>query len=393
MQVQLSAHYSENGLNRALHCYHFPDDYSNRTDLLLLSIRYIFMYGLSRARYYRGQIPTRDKLIQKCIELFYNFRRNGNRQAMNEIADIVYMYAPDNNLNLLDIIREDEEKLNPQYNVNHLQRIHNEVKNQVNPNRVNLNRNNPNRNNLINEEKKVERKINITKSIYSDSQNVHDSSINTSVLKVLKNLYEKYSSILESYSIRNNMSIDNYKELVINKIKSFLISKYFSEQKLIEDSINYVNINFTKFGENELTLRDAIISVWLFVTSHKYRDELEKRFLEELKEMKGYCTTGHIARFMNVIQGYTDDEKLCIRISNREQISNVIKQYLTNELANCIDEDVIDGLLTPNDAYKEFIKNRIASKIESWRKEYGEIINVSMNNIVNAFAGTNIYDV
>ena len=47
--------------------------------------------------------------------------------------------------------------------------------------------------------------------------------------------------------------------------------------------------------------------------------------------MTKYCTTGHLSRLINVLQGYTDDKKLSIVISDEQQIKAVIYNYLDTE--------------------------------------------------------------
>jgi hypothetical protein len=391
MEFTLTTSFSKNGLNRALHCYLFPEDYGNKNNLILLSIRYIFMYGYQRSNFMRGYTPTRESLIQKCIQFFHKFRQTGDRTSMYEIADILNTFEPNNDINLLDIIREDDDKKNEIYYYQN-NRIVNERK--INHNRINHNR--INHNNYINENENnntINNNIPIisVKTVYSDSQNVHDSSINSSVIKVLNNLYSRYGKILDTYASNMNISLDNYKKLVIDKIKSFLKSKFSNKSILIDESIDYINRNIAKFGNNEYTLGDAIICLWLYITAHKNRDELQIRLLEELNEMKGFCTTGHIARLMNVIQGYTDDENLCIRISNREQIRSVIQNYLNTELSNCDNDEVMDGFITGNEVFKEFIKTKVNNKLPDWTKEYGNDIVLFRDNIVNTFAGCKIY--
>ena len=42
---------------------------------------------------------------------------------------------------------------------------------------------------------------------------------------------------------------------------------------------------------------------------------------------------------------FTEDENLCIKISNNEQFKSVIQQYLNLVISSCKDEEIIDGML------------------------------------------------
>jgi hypothetical protein len=46
--------------------------------------------------------------------------------------------------------------------------------------------------------------------------------------------------------------------------------------------------------------------LWTFIKTHVERDELTRRFAEELAEGRGMCSNGKMARLVNVVQGYDD---------------------------------------------------------------------------------------
>jgi len=347
MEQQISSFFSRQGLAHAMNIYNFPQDYVSRPKFRTLALRYLFQY-----RNKDRNCPTVQNLVETAVKMFHELESPANRC---EIADIVHTFSPDSSHKLLE----------------HLRR----------------------------ETKTVETKtpgLPPSTSVYEDSQNVHNSKINQTVIKVTETLYNQAENIinLKGVSKEENYS---HKNTCLQEIKNFLVNKYPEKSSLLEDSIEYIRSSTASFGTNFLSMTDALLSLWIWIQSQKADviDELESRLLEELKEMNGLCTTGHLSRLMNVIQGFTEDENLCIRISNIEQCSSVVKKYLTKELMECTDPDVMDGMTSDNvqacQKYIFFLRKKIANKLLEWKKEYGNDMLENIVTIVNGFAGKEIY--
>jgi len=320
MEKQLLQKYSMQGLVHAINIYNFPEDYPN-IKYRILSIRYLLMYYKECPRI----CPSKKEILQYAETLFNNRINNRDISELNEIADIVNQHGNDSTL--LDRIRDYEQP-------------------------------------------KVE-----IKTVYNDSQNVHNSTINQSVLKIAKNLYLKYGK-----------QIKNREDVLMDDIRSLMIQIFPEDLEIILESFSYLNENFSTFGI-DITLQQVFICLWLWISEDNYREELQKRLLEELKEMKGQCTTGHLARLINVIQGFTEDEKMLIKISNVDQINSVVRQYLNKCLIDCKDEKVIEGLIDHNDSFIVFIKSKIRDKLSYWVVDYGKEILLCIPDIVNNFVG------
>lgn len=317
MERQLLQKYSIQCLVHAVNIYNFPQDYPN-INHQILSIRYLLMYREECPRI----CPKKRDILQYAETIFNNNIENRN---VNEIADIVNEYGNDNTL--LNRLRQHEQP-------------------------------------------KV-----ITKTVYNDSQNVHNSTINQSVIKITKNLFSKYRKKFE-----------NKEDIFMDNIKNILIQTFPEDLEIILESIDYLKKNFATFGI-DITLQQVFISIWLWISEDKYREELQIRLVEELKDMKGQCTTGHLSRLINVIQGFTEDEKLLIKISSNDQINSVVRQYLNKCLIDCKDEKVIDGMIEHNKDFVVFVKLKIKEKLSEWIKDYGKEILIIIPDIVNDFVG------
>ena len=280
----MGSYYTLEGMSLALSIYNFPDDYSKRPYIKTKALRYIFTHR----KKYGYKAPSLKQLLHFSNTLFDQFHRQNDIDSMREVADIVHQYIPTSNF--LDRIRQLENEEIP--TITHV------AETRISPKQ--------------------------TKTVYADSQNVHNTKINQSVIKILTHLYNKYKDIIDIPHI-------NHKSSLISTISDFLTSKYPLKKDLILHFIKYIKESTANFSNQNLSMIDAFLSLWLWIKDNKDKEELELRLLEEMKEMKGHCTTGHLARLMNVIQGFTDDENLSIRISDKEQCTSVVKQYLTSD--------------------------------------------------------------
>jgi len=145
------------------------------------------------------------------------------------------------------------------------------------------------------------------------------------------------------------------------------------------------------FGNNMVSLLDVFLALCLWISDSPSKVDLELRLFDEIKEMEGQCSTGHLARFVNVMQGFTDDPELCIRISSKDQCISVVRTHLNRKLSECKDENVIDGMLDGSQAYIRFLRKCVSEKIVEWVKEYGKEILDFLPGVVNKFAGTVVF--
>lgn len=353
MELQLKSWYTPQGLAHALNIVRFPEDYTNKNNLRVTALRYLFE---NRHRDPR-RCPNINELCRKSEQMFEEFVRQRDMPSANEIADIISHYAPVNRIRLLNRLREIEEERQ---------------------NRIVI-RNKP-----------------IKKTVYDDSQNVHNTKVNKSVLQSSQTLYDKYRHVLELEKLPylsdddNNKRIGRHKDDCLIQIRDEIIKKYPDKTKLIRDGFHYIKTNVGTFGIG-ITLQDTLLAVWLWIQEHEHKAELEKRLLEELKEMHGYCSTGHLARIVNIIQGFTEEKELLVRISENEQYNAVIRQYLNKVLSSCQDEEIIDGMTEGSDKFKNYVRNKISDILLTWIDDYGKEILEYIPDIVNDYTKIEIF--
>lgn len=326
----LQNRYTDQAVVHAINIIRFPKEHN--PSLYIPSLKYILNYK-NRAR----QI-FKDSELFSCCRVIFDLCYSSHRQIARDLAD--FLFHTYQNDSLINRMRDLEQ------------------------------------------ERKTARKA-VKNTIYADSQNVHNSKINASVIESAYHICSKY--IIDDVS------------LYLENIKTILISKFPTQTQLIKSSLDYISINTSYFVFNkengtptvQITLLKLFVCVWLWILESPHREELEKRLMEELKQMNGQCSTGHLARLVNVIQGFTEDEKLCIKISEKDRMNSIIRNFLTKELEKCTDENVIDGLLNKNIQYQEYIRKLILSKLNKdwveWKKE-------DVFEIVNTFSEIKIFN-
>jgi len=197
-------------------------------------------------------------------------------------------------------------------------------------------------------------------TIYQDTQNVHNNDINNSILNVSVNLLQ--ISKPENYDI----------ESIVKEL-----SKYEADTKKLEtikDTLCKLYINTSRFTlkENSFSLHDVFASLWTYILSHKHREELILRLIEELLEMSEYCSTGYLSRLINVIQGFTDDESLQVKILEKTRIKAVIFNILDKYFMNRMDSpDIFD--IRNLFSFLDMVKSAINENISDLYKENGNI--------------------
>jgi hypothetical protein len=351
MNTQLNPRYfTEQGLVHALNVFNFPEDHDSRK--CGLAFRYLFVHSESIPR----RRPSQRQIAQKLVRIFEeNLTHDGDRQLMYEIADILSTHISGREgRRLINRLREFDERERRAMIV-----LHQEQRTVVDVPQAA-----------------------IEKTVYADTQNVHNTKVNQSVLNATKTLYKKYEVFLKS----------DHRGEILENIQQILMSKYPQKTELIRKSIKYIKQSVATFRIG-ITLADAFKSVWLWIVEHEHSEELHIRLMEELKEMKGFCTTGHLARIVNVIQGFTEEKELVVTISDVDQCNAVVRHFLSKQLAECQDESVIDGMTDGTPEYINFLKQTVETQIPKWEKEYGEDFTKYVPSIVNEFAHVTVYKI
>ena len=359
MEVALR-YYSNQGTAKALGIYNFPEDYKTRPKIRLSALRYLFAHRNT----YKGNCPTPEQLKLRSQEMLDEIKTHRDIESLRELADIYTQYIPEGSDAVLDYLREIDDR--PQTPPEPIAVV-------------------DGREILV---------VNITptvglRTVYNDNQNVHNTDINKSVVKAANKLYIMYREMLEIESEPDK--IQQYKTEILRGIIGNLKLRYQQHKEGLEDLYMYMSESSAVFGDNMVSLQDVFLALCLWINDNPAKLDLELRLFDEMKEMEGQCSTGHLARFVNVVQGFTDDPELCIRISSKDQCISVVRAHLNRRLAECKDEKVIDGMMSGDLAYIKFLRKCVSEKIIVWGNEYGKEILEFLPGVVNKFAGVEVF--
>jgi hypothetical protein len=193
-------------------------------------------------------------------------------------------------------------------------------------------------------------------NIYNDSQNAHNTEINKSVLKVSSNL------------IKQEGQGDFDAEEVFNELMRISPENVDTFMKVFE-RLSIDTSRFT-YGQNKFSMRMVVANLWSYICHSQYSTELKNRLIEEMVAMASYCTTGHLSRFVSVIQGYTNDEELLIRMSDFDSLKGKITYYLNKALENA-PEDVSDSMIgSEQGIFLRYIETLMKPKAAEIFREY-----------------------
>jgi len=143
--------------------------------------------------------------------------------------------------------------------------------------------------------------INNGNTIYTDTQNVHSSSIQKSIRDSINNLMNAY--VLDYPLTYLDCS-------VLTQQTKEIITEYLD----CNDIHTMLNITFKELF-TAVVIEMESLSIDLQI-------EIQKRLNEEMQESECKCFTGRISRLVNCLSGYSD--KVKIQISEGEEISNII---------------------------------------------------------------------
>jgi hypothetical protein len=138
-------------------------------------------------------------------------------------------------------------------------------------------------------------------TIYTDTQNVHSSSIQQSIRDSINNLMNAF---IVDYSL-------TYLDWpVLNQKTKEIITEYMD----CNDIHTMLNITF----------KELFIAVVIEMESLSpdLQIEIQKRLNEEMQDSECKCFTGRISRLVNCLSGYSD--KVKIQITENEEINNII---------------------------------------------------------------------
>ena len=168
---------------------------------------------------------------------------------------------------------------------------------------------------------RLNRRINDNNKVYSDGQNIHNSTIQKSFRNSLGNLLKD----------KNVLSLD--------KCKKHILECNELDEQVKRELLNYCDDN-TEHSVYLVKFDEVFQYVISRIIKHPESSEMFKILNEEIKDTICKCFTGRMTRLVNVLNGFYDD--ISIQIGSNEQISNIIimlkEKYEGDELVKQVRE-------------------------------------------------------
>lgn len=165
------------------------------------------------------------------------------------------------------------------------------------------------------------------RTLFDNSQNVHVTEIEQSVLESLEKLRDQ--------PIPPNLNFNQIEREILSMVKQEKKKqknsdrKYEREERIIL-ALNRIYADRAIYGKYNDSLQRVLIMVWSYIQDQTENNaEMLNRLLQELEEMSGTCSSGFISRLINAISGFGDFN---IRISWRDQIVGNLSGRLSAEI-------------------------------------------------------------
>lgn len=156
--------------------------------------------------------------------------------------------------------------------------------------------------------------------VFNDKQNVHNNTISYSVRSILRNL------------IKDDLKINKKYPVQLEDIHKYIIDKNNANNNKYIMTLNRILLDPSKYEGKSLL--DILIIVWRKIQTFEdnIKEDLYKRFFEELDDMEESCSSGHLSRLINILSGYISEEEYELRIDPRDALRAAIFGRLNAEL-------------------------------------------------------------
>jgi len=168
-------------------------------------------------------------------------------------------------------------------------------------------------------------------NIFKNKQNVHNRHIEQSVQQIVDRLVAYHPKDKRTYIFKD------IKDTILKSIEE----KDLKEK--VEGSLIRISLDRAVYGNSNVTLITILLKVWTYIQDSPFKEELEKRLVEELNESNSKCSTGFASRLVNVLSGF--DESMTISIGFDDQIASNLEARLNNKIREIASEEYMDKVL------------------------------------------------
>ena len=142
----------------------------------------------------------------------------------------------------------------------------------------------------------------VERTIHEDGQSVHNSEINASVLDAAAALTHGYRS----------GGVSNFDRTLLADLPD-------DQRHKVEASLHRIATDASTF-KHGTTLFGVMQSLQSYISQSPHKEELNKRLVQELADMSSTCASGHLARLVNVTQGFEGAPQQKIKMCLKDEV-------------------------------------------------------------------------
>lgn len=209
---------------------------------------------------------------------------------------------------------------------------------------------------------------NTFKTIYNNKENVHTSTINKTAINTITIIIEDVNKMFKKEDIW--ILTENTLQHLIEKYPPNQIKSQIDNATKAYNRIMYLdNALYTAYNFN---LKNIMNYVWTFINnSNKVSNkvELEKRLIEEMREMNNTCSSGYLTRFANIFSGFLENGGVFIGWD--EQILSIFYGKVNLAITSSLNKDLI-------------LENLIETENENDKQEFQKLLRTILPNIIES---------
>lgn len=170
-------------------------------------------------------------------------------------------------------------------------------------------------------------------NIFKNKQNVHNIHIEKSIQEIVDKLCNYHPKEKKNYRFSDT------KDCILRLINDE--EKELKEK--VEGSLVRISLDRALYGNSNMSLSNILLKVWAYIQDSPFKEDLEKRLIEELYESNNKCSTGFCGRIVNTLSGY--DESMSITMSFEDQICSNLEGRLNNKIREIEDDEYMEKVL------------------------------------------------
>lgn len=224
--------------------------------------------------------------------------------------------------------------------------------------------------------------IRSSKTVYKNKENVHSETINKTAIETVCIIVEEVDRICSDDSSLTILELGENDLVGLVKIHFQYGSNDVSNE---EDAIRAYNrivyLDNALYTNHRLTLRRIMNYIWTFINMSpsisEKKGEVEKRLVEEMREMYNTCSSGYLVRFANVFTGFLENGGVFIGWD--EQILSIFYAKINLAISTSLNRDIIlENLIEADEEdkaeFQTLLRTSLPDIIESIREEFKEHI-------------------